>query len=61
MIQLHNVSVTYQQDVCALSGVSLMIPRGDFVFLTGASGVSHLDKKISDTNRMKFLSLMLYL
>ncbi len=38
MIQLHNVSVTYQQDVCALSGVSLMIPRGDFVFLTGASG-----------------------
>lgn len=38
MIQLHNVSVTYQQDVCALNGVSLMIPKGDFVFLTGASG-----------------------
>ena len=38
MIQLHNVSVTYQQDVRALSGVSLNIPRGDFVFLTGASG-----------------------
>lgn len=38
MIQFHNVSVTYQQDVRALSGVSLMIPRGDFVFVTGASG-----------------------
>ena len=38
MIQLHNVSVTYQQDVCALHNVSLMIPKGDFVFLTGASG-----------------------
>jgi cell division transport system ATP-binding protein len=38
VIQLHNVSVTYQQDVCALNGVSLMIPKGDFVFLTGASG-----------------------
>ena len=38
MIQLHNVTVTYQQDVCALTGVSLSIPKGDFVFLTGASG-----------------------
>jgi cell division transport system ATP-binding protein len=38
VIQLHTVSVTYQQDVCALNGVSLMIPKGDFVFLTGASG-----------------------
>jgi cell division transport system ATP-binding protein len=38
VIQLHNVSVTYQQDVSALNGVSLMIPKGDFVFLTGASG-----------------------
>lgn len=38
MIQLHNVSVTYQQDVCALNGVTLSIPKGDFVFLTGASG-----------------------
>lgn len=38
MIQFHNVTATYQQDVWALNGVSLMVPKGDFVFLTGASG-----------------------
>ncbi len=38
MIQLHNVSMSYQRDVSALNGVSLRIPKGDFVFLTGPSG-----------------------
>lgn len=37
MIQLHNVSVTYQGDA-ALSGVSLHVRKGEFLFLTGASG-----------------------
>ena len=38
MIQLHNVSMSYQSDVSALNGITLKIPRGDFVFLTGVSG-----------------------
>ena len=38
MIELHNVHVRYQQDSTALKGVSLKIPKGDFVFLTGPSG-----------------------
>lgn len=38
MIQLHNVSMSYQRDVSALNSVSLKIPKGDFVFLTGPSG-----------------------
>lgn len=38
MIQLHNVSMSYQRDATALNGVTLHIPKGDFVFLTGASG-----------------------
>jgi cell division transport system ATP-binding protein len=38
MIQLHNVSMSYQRDATALNGVSLNIPKGDFVFLTGVSG-----------------------
>ena len=38
MIQLHNVFMTYQRDATALNGVTLTIPRGDFVFLTGISG-----------------------
>jgi cell division transport system ATP-binding protein len=38
MIQLHNVFMSYQRDVSALNGVTLKIPRGDFVFLTGVSG-----------------------
>jgi cell division transport system ATP-binding protein len=38
MIQLHNVSMSYQRDVSALNGVTLRIPKGDFVFLTGPSG-----------------------
>ena len=38
MIQLHNVSLAYQSDATALNGVTLQIPKGDFVFLTGMSG-----------------------
>ncbi|MCL2761557.1 MAG: cell division ATP-binding protein FtsE [Desulfuromonadales bacterium] len=39
MIQLHNVSLAYQNDVAAaLNNVNLKIPKGDFVFLTGQSG-----------------------
>jgi cell division transport system ATP-binding protein len=38
MIQLHNVYMSYQRDVTALNGITLTIPRGDFVFLTGISG-----------------------
>ncbi|HTP64014.1 MAG TPA: ATP-binding cassette domain-containing protein, partial [Geobacteraceae bacterium] len=38
MIQLHNVIMSYQRDAAALNGVTLSVPRGDFVFLTGVSG-----------------------
>jgi cell division transport system ATP-binding protein len=38
MIQLHNVFMSYQRDATALNGVTLIIPKGDFVFLTGISG-----------------------
>ncbi len=38
MIQLHNVFMSYQRDATALNGVTLHIPKGDFVFLTGTSG-----------------------
>jgi len=38
MIELHNVTVSYQKDAPALSGINLKIPKGDFVFLTGPSG-----------------------
>jgi len=38
MIELHNVTVQYQKDSQALSSVTLKIPKGDFVFLTGTSG-----------------------
>lgn len=38
MIQLHNVFMAYQRDATALNGVTLHIPKGDFVFLTGQSG-----------------------
>ena len=37
MIQLHNVTVSYQGDT-ALSGVNLHVRKGEFLFLTGASG-----------------------
>ncbi|TWJ19156.1 cell division ATP-binding protein FtsE [Geobacter argillaceus] len=38
MIELHGVHLRYQQESVALKGVSLKIPKGDFVFLTGPSG-----------------------
>lgn len=37
MIQLHNVSVSYQGDT-ALTGVNFHVHKGEFLFLTGASG-----------------------
>lgn len=38
MIQFHSVHLSYQPDVSALNGVTLEIPKGDFVFVTGVSG-----------------------
>jgi len=38
MIQLHNVNMSYQRDASALSGVTMKISKGEFVFLTGVSG-----------------------
>jgi cell division transport system ATP-binding protein len=38
MIQLHNVSMSYQSEAPALTDINLKVPKGDFVFLTGQSG-----------------------
>jgi len=38
MIQLHNVSLAYQQGASALNNIDLKIGKGEFVFLTGPSG-----------------------
>lgn len=38
MIEFHNATVQYQKDTPALSSINLIIPKGDFVFLTGPSG-----------------------
>jgi cell division transport system ATP-binding protein len=38
MIQLHNVSVSYQKDATALHNINLKIGKGEFIFLTGPSG-----------------------
>ncbi|BCS53672.1 cell division ATP-binding protein FtsE [Geobacter sp. SVR] len=38
MIQLHNVSLSYQNDATALNGINLRIEKGEFIFLTGPSG-----------------------
>jgi cell division transport system ATP-binding protein len=37
MIQIHNLSVSYQGDA-ALTGVNLHVRKGEFLFVTGASG-----------------------
>jgi len=37
MIQFHNVSMSYQRDMAALNDVTLKVPKGDFVFVTGPS------------------------
>ena len=38
MIQLHNVFLSYQKEVSALSNINLNVAKGEFVFLTGISG-----------------------
>lgn len=38
MIQLHNVSLSFQKDATALNAIELRIEKGEFVFLTGPSG-----------------------
>ena len=38
MIQLHNVSVSYQKDATALHNINLKNGKGEFIFLTGPSG-----------------------
>ncbi len=38
MIELHNVSLSYQRDASVLSNINLKIEKGEFVFLTGVSG-----------------------
>ena len=38
MIQLHDVTLAYQQEAAALLNINLKIGKGEFVFLTGTSG-----------------------
>ncbi len=38
MIELHNVSLSYQREASALSDINLKFEKGDLVFLTGVSG-----------------------
>lgn len=58
LVQLNNVSVTYQNGVDALHNVNLQINDGDFAFVVGASGagkstlIKLLLKEIDATNGM---------
>jgi cell division transport system ATP-binding protein len=38
MIQIYNVSRAYQKDSSALDDITMKIPKGDFVYITGSSG-----------------------
>jgi cell division transport system ATP-binding protein len=38
MIQIYNLSKSYQKDEAALKDLTLKIPKGDFVYITGPSG-----------------------
>jgi cell division transport system ATP-binding protein len=38
MIQIYNVSRAYQKDSAALDDITLKIPKGEFVYITGSSG-----------------------
>jgi len=38
MIQIYNVGRAYQKDSAALDDITLKIPKGDFVYITGSSG-----------------------
>lgn len=38
MIQIYNLTKSYQKDAAALKDLTLRIPKGDFVYITGPSG-----------------------
>lgn len=38
MIQIYNLTKSYQKDAAALKDLTLKIPKGDFVYITGPSG-----------------------